>query len=327
MSETAATTPGATTPGANASPEPAPKKLDDVMLAMDIVDTLRHREKLIDRELSAEAREEKLVGRLKEIYSAQGIDVPDRILADGVKALEEKRFSYEPPKNSFAVGLAKFYIARNRWLPPVAVIVGLAAFVTAIWELGFEGPREAKARETQIELTRTLPNALTSARDDALAAADTDTARARIETAYQGGVAAAADGDADAARGAVSDLGKIERLLAQDLDIRIVSRPGTFSGVFRTHDDDPSLRNYYLIVEAVDGRGDAQSVEIASEEDQRRDWVESWGLRVPEDEFNRVAADKADDQIIQNAIIGEKPRGALTPEYAIETPGGAILEW
>ncbi len=312
---------------AGAAPQPAPKKLDDVMLAMDIVDTLRHREKLIDRELSAEAREEKLIGRLKEIYSAQGIDVPDRILADGVKALEEKRFVYEPPEKSFAVGLAKFYIARDRWLKPVAVIIGFAAFVTAIWELGFVAPREAKARETQIELTQTLPDGLASARDEALAAANTDAARARIETAYQDGLAAAADGIADAARAAIGDLDRLERLLTQDLDIRIVSRPGAFSGVFRTHDDDASVRNYYLIVEGVDASGAAQTFEIASEEDQRRDWVTSWGVRVPEGEFNRVAADKQDDQIIQNALIGEKPKGALTPEYSIETSGGAILEW
>lgn len=310
-----------------APPDDAPKKLDDVMLAMDIVDTLRHREKLIDRELSAEAREERLIGRLKEIYSAQGIDVPDHILADGVKALEEKRFTYEPPKNSVAVGLAKFYISRDRWAKPVAIIVGLAAFITGVWELGVEAPREAKARETQIELTQTLLNALTAARDSALAAATTQAARARIETAYQDGIAAAANTEASDASAAIADLEKIERLLVQALDIRIVSRPGEFSGVFRTHDDNVSLRNYYVIVEAVGAGGAAQTIEIASEEDQRRDWVKSWGVRVPEDEFNRVAADKQDDQIIQNALIGAKPRGALTPEYSIDTSGGAILEW
>ena len=311
----------------DALPDEAPKSLDDVMLAMDIVDTLRHREKLIDRELSSEAREAKLITRLKEIYAAQGIDVPDRILADGVKALEEKRFSYEPPKSSLAVSLAKFYIARDRWLKPVLIIVGLAAFITGVWEFGFEAPREAKARQTQIELTETLPNSLASARDNALAQAGTDTAQARIETEYRNGVSAAANGDGDAAREAVSELAKLRHVLAQTYEIRIVSRPGEFSGVFRTHDDDASIRNYYLIVEAVDARGAAQLIEIASEEDQRRGWVTQWGVRVPEAEFNRVAADKQDDQIIQNALIGEKPKGALTPDYSIETSGGAILEW
>ncbi len=320
MSETVLTPNGALS-------DAAPKKLDDVMLAMDIVDTLRHREKLIDRELGTEEREKKLIGRLKEIYAAQGIDVPDRILADGVKALEEKRFAYEPPKNSFAVSLAKFYIARDRWLKPVAVILGIAAFATAIWELGVDGPREARLDATRIELTETLPNALIAERDAALSIAETAAARARIETAYQDGVAAADAGDANSARDAVTDLQRLEALLKQTLSVRIVSRPGEFSGVFRTHDDDASLRNYYLIVEAVDAGGRAQQIEIASEEDQQRGWTTSWGVRVPEGEFNRVAADKQDDQIIQNAVIGEKPRGALAPSYTIDASGGAILEW
>jgi hypothetical protein len=41
--------------------------LDDVLLAMDVVDTLRHREQLVLSELDAGAREAALLGRLKEI--------------------------------------------------------------------------------------------------------------------------------------------------------------------------------------------------------------------------------------------------------------------
>src|SRR5690242_1093048 len=87
-----------------------PRKLDDVLLAMDVVDTLRHRERLVDQELNAEAREEQLIARLKEIYGAQGIEVPDKILKDGVKALDEQRFVYKPPDNSFPVKLATLYV-------------------------------------------------------------------------------------------------------------------------------------------------------------------------------------------------------------------------
>ncbi|MEL6213764.1 MAG: DUF6384 family protein, partial [Pseudomonadota bacterium] len=113
---------------------------DDVMLAMDVVDTLRHRERVLDKELSAEAREQALVERLKEIYKNQGIEVPDRILRDGVKALEEKRFVYEPPENTFSVRLARLYIARDRWLKPFGVIFGLAAFGAASYQFAYEAP-------------------------------------------------------------------------------------------------------------------------------------------------------------------------------------------
>src|SRR5262249_56235602 len=74
-----------------------PQKLDDVMIAMDVVDTLRHREDLVARELNEEGREGELVARLRQIYRDQGIDVPDRVLAEGVKALQDNRFLYPPP--------------------------------------------------------------------------------------------------------------------------------------------------------------------------------------------------------------------------------------
>lgn len=303
------------------------RKLDDVMLAMDVVDTLRHRERMISRELSVEDRRAALIDRLREIYKAQGIDVPDRILEDGVTALEEKRFAYEPPQNSLAVGLAKFYIGRDRWLAPVLTIVALAAIGAAIWQFAIAGPREARAEAARIELAETLPEALSVARDEALALAETGAARERVETAYRRGVAAIEDGDAGAARAEAATLDRLADVLAQSLAIRIVSEPGEFSGVFRESVVDPNVVNYYLIVEAVDASGERQALEVTNEELFEVEWTERWGVRVSEADFNRVAADKQNDQIIQKAEVGEKPRGALSPVYSIETDGGAILEW
>ena len=74
-----------------------PQTLDDVMIAMDVVDTLRHREDLVRRELNEEGREGELIARLRQIYHDQGIEVPDSVLADGVKALKDSRFVYTPP--------------------------------------------------------------------------------------------------------------------------------------------------------------------------------------------------------------------------------------
>ncbi|NJO35162.1 MAG: hypothetical protein HC869_20695, partial [Rhodospirillales bacterium] len=45
-----------------------PQTLDDIMIAMDVVDTLRHREDLVRRELSEEDREAELIARLRKIY-------------------------------------------------------------------------------------------------------------------------------------------------------------------------------------------------------------------------------------------------------------------
>jgi len=64
--------------------------LDELMLAMDVVDTLRHKELMLAREVEADDREQRLVERLREIYTAQGITVSDDVLKQGVAALQEE---------------------------------------------------------------------------------------------------------------------------------------------------------------------------------------------------------------------------------------------
>ena len=57
----------------------------------------------------------RFVERVKEIYESQGIEVPDRILEEGVKALEEDRFVYEPPRDTIQTRLARLYVSRDSW--------------------------------------------------------------------------------------------------------------------------------------------------------------------------------------------------------------------
>jgi hypothetical protein len=304
-----------------------PRELDDVMLAMDVVDTLRHRARLVESELASDTREVELVARLKDIYAAQGISVSDAIIKDGVRALEEKRFVYEPPKDGFAVRLARFYVARDRWLKPVLAALALAALAAGVYEFGVAAPQRARQEAARVELGATLPAALEAARARALARAAGPAEAARIDAAWRAGSAAIEGRDAEAARAAIADLELLALDLHAELTVRIVSRAGEYSGVFRIPDDAPEARNYYLIVEAVDAAGRPHALEIVSEEDRAVRRVESWGVRVPEAVFNAVAADKRDDQIIENAVVGAKPKGALAPRYDIAGAGGAILEW
>ncbi len=304
-----------------------PTEFDDVMIAMDIVDTLRHQDLIVERELNEEDRERALVQRLREIYDAQGIDVPDHVLRDGVKAMEEDRFHYQPPAPSLQVSLAKFYVRRDRWLKPVSVAALVLGVGWGAYHYGYAQPRTQRAERLTFELSTVIPQDLASHRDKARSLSLTDRAREYIEATYQDGLAAATEGDERRARSAVEALEAMQTDLNRSLTVRIVSRPGEYSGVFRIPDDAPTTRNYYLIVEAVDLRGEAQLVEISSEEDQRTEKVKKWGVRVSETAFNRVMRDKQEDQIVQNAVVGQKRRGALFPEYSVETTGGAILDW
>ena len=79
--------------------------------------------------------------------------------------------------------------------------------------------------------------------------------------------------------------------------------------------------------QAIAPSGEPLRLPITSEEDGRTRGVRAWGLRVDEPTFNRVAADKRDDGIIQNNVVGRKRRGVLEREYTVPTTGAAITEW
>ncbi|MFC7290166.1 DUF6384 family protein [Hirschia litorea] len=305
----------------------SPQKLDDVLIAMDIVDTLRHREQLVLRELDTDSREQELIQRLKEIYAAQGIDVSDDTLRDGVKALEENRFVYTPPKKTWKTKLAKIYVKRDKWLKPVrngllALLIG-----SGVWHFGVSAPHKQKLQAQQIELTQTLPEELTKLRDNIQATATQDKVTTQAEAYYQDGITAIADADLNAAKAALNALTTLKSDLDVEYTVRIVSRPGEYSGLFRIPDDAPQRPNYYLIVEAIDGADRVITVPISSIESQKAKRVSIWGVRVPKAVFDKVSADKKDDSIIQFSEIGSKSKGQITPDYTIDTLDGAIFDW
>src|SRR5918992_2340861 len=113
-----------------------PQTLDDLMMAMDVVDTIRHREKLVERELNEEGREANLIARLREIYRQQGIEVSDRALAEGVKALRESRFVYTPPPPGWTRTVFTLW-ARRGQLGTYAAAV--AAAILVAWAAHYFG--------------------------------------------------------------------------------------------------------------------------------------------------------------------------------------------
>lgn len=289
--------------------------LDEVMLAMDVVDTLRHQEKVVARELLSDTRDEELKKKLKRIYQAQGIEVSEQILAEGVQALREDRFSYRPPPPGISTRLARMYVSRGRWLPWAGGLVVLCLVVVFAYQVMVARPRAA------------LPDQLQSRYELVLAKAASEAGKNAVETVYSQAENALKANDTAAMQQALSAFDELAQRLDTSYILRIVSRPGERSGVWRIPDINSSARNYYIIVEAIDDSGIAQQVAITSEETGEVETVDKWGIRVDEATFQAIAADKQDDGIIQNNVFGHKKRGYLKPQYLMPTPGGFITSW
>lgn len=289
--------------------------LDEVMLAMDVVDTLRHHEKLVARELDSDTRDEQLKEKLRKIYRTQGIEVPDHVLEEGVQALREDRFSYKAPKNSFTNKLAQIYVTRDRWGKWFLGMVAVCLLALVAYQYMVAGPRSA------------LPDKIRSSYQVVWHDAKSDKARNIAKRINAQAQTAQENNDQDGMEKALASFNELKRALDQEYTLRIVARPGEPSGVWRIPDLNTNARNYYVIVEPVAANGSILKIPVMSEESDKQTLVSKWGIRVEEGVFQRIAADKKDDGIIQNNTLGTKKKGYLEPSYAMPTSGGAITSW
>ena len=289
--------------------------LDEVMLAMDVVDTLRHRRKLVDQELASDERDQVMMERLRKIYTAQGIEVSDRILEEGVQALKEERFVYSPPQPGLGTSLANLYVSRDRWGKWVVGALGALAIGAAAYYFLVIGPRSQ------------LPSQIADMRDQVIAVSSDEQANDSARALFLQAQASIRKGDTEAAEASLAAMTELRNELEQVYTVRIVNKPGERSGVWRVPNLNESARNYYVIVEAIDRSGQPVEVRVTDEETGKIARVSQWGLRVDKPVFDQIAADKQDDGIIQNNRFGVKQRGELEPEYTFPTSGAAITNW
>jgi hypothetical protein len=296
-------------------PTKEPRPLDEVMLAMDVVDTLRHRQAMVAQELEGPARDEALLARLRQIYAAQGIEVPDRILHEGVAALREDRFAYRPPPDGWPVRLARIYVQRGMWARRAVTVAIVALVAWAAYQFSVVGPREALLADLERHHTAIV------------AVATDEGARQQADLLVARGRSAVAAGNAGGARATLVEIEDLRTRLERSYSLLIAGGPEAVSGVWRVPDVNVAARNYYLIVEAVDDRGRSVILPVRNEETGEVEHVSTFGVRVDEATWDRVAADLDDDGIIHDRLVAVKRPGELEPEYLVETTGGAITRW
>ena len=297
------------------------------MLAMDVVDTLRHRQDLAVRELSTEAKEKQLIEKLRDIYHHQGIEVPDHILREGVAALQESRFVYDPPRPGLGTSLARLYVARKRWGKPVGaaiVALGLLGFgYFGVWQPYQNG----RAEQARVELSESLPARMDALYQSIFEETKVQQAVVQAEALRSRGKTFAAEGDRAGAEQAIEDLTALRDKLRQEYTLRVVNRSDTQSGFWTIPEINTAATNYYIVVEALDADGNALNLPVLNEENGETEVVSQWGVRVPESVYERVAADKRDDGIIQINEVGRKSDGFLDVEYNMPVLGGAVTRW
>ncbi|MGX1496184.1 DUF6384 family protein [Roseibium aggregatum] len=300
--------------------------LDDLMMAMDVVDTLRHEEGQVARELKSDERDAAMVERLRQVYASQGIDVPDHILKAGVEDLKRDRFVYSPPAAGFQRTLAMIYISRGTWSKWLAAAFAVVIVCVAAWYFIVKLP----AQRAEADLLARL-QALPATYSELVGRIDTLTENTDIEATAErlatDGNLALSDGNNEAAFKAEADLRDLVGRLQEVFEVRIISREGVPTGVSRIPESNPDTENYYIVVEAVDPDGKILDRKIVSEESSEAELVDKWGQRVSETIYNAVRRDKMEDGIVQKGVLGQKRRGELDIKWRSGVQDGAITKW
>lgn len=296
----------------------AKNPLSETMLAMDVANMLR-REPTLDGPDAA--------ARLAATYESIGMSVPETALQDGVAAHRDRRFAYTGAKPGFAATLAGIYVGRRRWLPATTAIVLMLVIALGGYFLVYKPYRDGQAERARVELAETLPAEMDSLygtifEETKVQQASNDAAGIRDR-----GKAAAQQGDRDGAEAAVADLTNIRDTLRQEYRLTVVDRPDAKWGFWTFPKDNTDATNYYLVVEALDPDGKALSLPIPDEQTGKTETVSLWGIRVPENVYRAVEADKADDGQIQHTLVGVKDFGFLEPAFVVDVLGGTVTRW
>jgi hypothetical protein len=308
--------------------------LEEMTRIMDVAATLRKERAIVDQQLNIDEMKARLRERLMEAAKVSGDPVTEAEIAVAVEQYYERLHEFQEPPASFAKFLAHVWVSRG---PILKVVGALAAVFVVIWGLLAAGvlPGEARNRKlaaqhqaevvdrtTQVEQLAAAVRKIAS--DSEKAAIERDVA-ALVATAH----AAQETGDTNKLNDVASKLRNLEAALELEYTLAIAN-PSAESGsaIQRNYTDERGMRNsgFYVIVEARDAQGNPVSVPIENRETGRIEQVSRWGEQVPEDVFDRLAADKQADGVLDERTFGVKRRGTRSVEVTLNGADGAPLK-
>ena len=267
-----------------------------------------------------------LLARLRDIYAQQGIEIHDGVLEQSIAALAEGRLGYTPPRGP-AAALARVYVGRDRWGPPVVGVLVALALGLGAYFFGYQPYRAAQAEQARVELAESLPAQMDALYQSIFNETKVQTAATDADELRNRGRDAAAKGDRAAAEQAIADLMALLDRLEQTYRLVVVDRDGVKPGFWTFPPNNSEATNFYVVVEAVDTGGKTLSLPVTNEDTGKTETVSRWGVRVPEAVYDAVIADKADNGVIEHNLVGIKQDGFTDVDYTVPVLGGTLTQW
>jgi hypothetical protein len=186
----------------------------------------------------------------------------------------------------------------------------------------FSGPgrlrRQINAAEARITAART---AITAASPEPPARVEADRLAARaveLETA----------GDVKGLQGTADELEALAAQVAAEYTVEIIHERGKKSAIDRFYTDESGTRasGFYVIVRALTPGGKEVPQVVRNRETGKEETVTTWAEQVPREVYDRLAADKKSDGVLDEHVFAIKKRGRLDEDVVLADADGQPLK-
>ena len=302
--------------------------LAEMMRIMDVATEMRTQREAIEKEFAIADTKRMLREKLLKATSITGERVTEAEVDAAIEAYFSTLYTYQEPKTNLSVILARIYVRRDHLATMTLLAVTL--LLTGWWTMHiattkFSSTARATRKSNRIE--KEIHAELSHIRSLARESSVTD------ELAQWEGEAKVAreNLDTETLTSIETRLSDLTIRLNEVYEVRILADPLKWSGFPRYFEGQPA---FYLIVYAKNERGEPVRRTIENAETHKTSSVDQWAEQVPKEVYDRIAADKKADGILNETLFSVKRRGYRDEEIRI--PGadgkplqrlGQITEW
>ena len=318
------------------TPKSTPKSeslsLAEMMRIMDVATEMRTQRETVEKEFAVDETRRILREKLLQTTAITGERVTEAEVDAAIESYFSTLYTYREPKGTLSVVLAQFYVKRGHLA--IVSLLALTLLGTGWWSMKFANSRFSSTARTNRKVAH-LETAIQSnlARVQAVArepALNEDLARWQEEAQVAGKQL-----DLPALGSIEQRLGELATRLNEVYQVRILADTDQQSGFVRNFEDAAGKRPaYYLIVSAINERGEAVRRTIESSETRKKVTVDRWAEQVPKEVFDRIKEDKKADGILNETSFSLKRRGFRDEEILLQgadekpiTRLGQITEW
>lgn len=273
---------------------------------MDVARAIRDEQLTVEQQFRIDEVKARIRDRLLESARISGDHVSEAEIDAAISVYFQTQFIYHDPPWGMSRLLAQLYVWRVKGL--VAGALG-GVMLVGVWLAFFNDAMPWSNASQTAQIRQQVEHDARSVLDQLNILKKDPAAEKAVDDITKEFHAIEASGNVQAIRDCQARMNNLLTQLREQYRLEIVG--GSPSLISRRWNKGGEGLAYYAIVEAKNGSGQVLSRAVKNAETGQTSTVTRWAEQIPKEVFDRLAADKRADGILNETLFAEKPRGTL----------------